>query len=845
MTLQLDVKQQLVSRTKRVKCVDIHPKEPWVLCSLYSGKVTITNYKTNQVVRTFDIGKDVIRSAKFIPRMKWIVCGGDDMKIRVFNYNTGESVTTFEGHEDFIRCIAVHPTKPYILTSSDDVKIKLWDWEAGWKMVRVFDGHSHYIMQVVFSPKDPNIFASASLDKSIKVWNINKPLPNYSLEQHEECVNCLDFYHGADKPFLISGADDKTVKVWDYQTKTCVQTLEGHSHNVTAVAFHPKYPYIISCSEDYSFCIWNAQTYELEHTIDADLKRAWSIGCTPDTKFAIGYDMGWTVYNLGKEVPVLAMNKKGKFTYVKSETIYQGSIKQNSKDKVVDGENVSTRVVDKGVIDVPASNISYGPKGNYLSAFGERDYTILNSNSLKKKKVGTGLGFVWGESAGSYAVLQRHGLIEVYKNFKLSLEIKAYSTPVQLFGGHALGVKTAKDFILYDWESGNLVRSFEVTPNVVEWSEDGSQVVLADEDTFFLLNYDEDLVRQTFKNESAESYEDGIEDAVTLENQFTEKIKSGEWVGSCFIYLNNDSLNYYIGGHTETIASLDQPYYLLGFLTKYNRVYLMDKSFKIISYQLHISVMQYETAIANDDLESAAEYLKDVPEEFHTKLAQFLDRQNRKELKEIALTLTKDVEHQFQLALELNNLPLALQIAEKEDSKQKWKLVGSVALTECNFDIAKRCLTAGEDLASLLMMYTTIGDRESLTSLAEQARVARRFNIAFMSFWLLGDVSSCLDLLVESERYAEACAMARAYLPSSISTYLKKWQESTGFDALSDPQEYPSHFEGYMESVALEPKVYSNEKGDRFVTKLQAAASSYPEHAQDLFKSIDELLTEE
>ena len=24
--------------------------------------------------------------------------------------------------------------------------IKLWDWEKGWKCVRVFEGHSHYVM---------------------------------------------------------------------------------------------------------------------------------------------------------------------------------------------------------------------------------------------------------------------------------------------------------------------------------------------------------------------------------------------------------------------------------------------------------------------------------------------------------------------------------------------------------------------------------------------------------------------------------------------------------------------------------------------------------------------------
>jgi hypothetical protein len=36
------------------------------------------------------------------------------------------------------------------------------------------------------------------------------------------------------------------VKIWDYQTKACVQTLEGHTHNVACVCFHPELPLIVT-----------------------------------------------------------------------------------------------------------------------------------------------------------------------------------------------------------------------------------------------------------------------------------------------------------------------------------------------------------------------------------------------------------------------------------------------------------------------------------------------------------------------------------------------------------------------------------------------------------------------
>ena len=81
-----------------------------------------------------------------------------------------------------------------------------------------------------------------------------------------------------DRPYLISGADDKLVKVWDYQTKACVQTLEGHTHNVSAVCFHPELPIIVSGSEDGSVRIWHATTYRLENTLNYGLERLWALG---------------------------------------------------------------------------------------------------------------------------------------------------------------------------------------------------------------------------------------------------------------------------------------------------------------------------------------------------------------------------------------------------------------------------------------------------------------------------------------------------------------------------------------------------------------------------------------
>jgi len=45
-------------------------------------------------------------------------------------------------------------------------------------------------MQIVINPKDNNTFATASLDKTIKVWQLGSLVPNFTLEGHEKGVGC-------------------------------------------------------------------------------------------------------------------------------------------------------------------------------------------------------------------------------------------------------------------------------------------------------------------------------------------------------------------------------------------------------------------------------------------------------------------------------------------------------------------------------------------------------------------------------------------------------------------------------------------------------------------------------
>ena len=79
----------------------------------------------------------------------------------------------------------------------------------------------------------------------------------------------------------------------------------------------------------------------------------------------------------------------------------------------------------------------------------------------------------------------------------------------------------------------------------------------------------------------------------------------------------------------------------------------------------------------SEDFEQARSILPRVPEKYHNHLAKFLDSL---ELKEEALAIVRDLDHKFELTLQLNDIPLALEIANEQQNISKLKQIGDLAL---------------------------------------------------------------------------------------------------------------------------------------------------------------------
>ncbi|KAG8937127.1 hypothetical protein FRC02_006327 [Tulasnella sp. 418] len=661
-------------------------------------------------------------------------------------------------------------------------------------------------MNLAINPKDSNTFASACLDRTVKIWSFGSGHPNFTLDAHEKGVNYVEYYHGGEKPYLVTTGDDRLVKVWDYHSKSCIQTLESHTSNVSFAIFHPSLPIIISGSEDGTVKIWHSNTYRLENTLSYALERAWCVAYRKGANdVAVGFDEGIVVLQLGREEPSFSMDTSGKLVYARNTEILTVNLQSAQDDQTPDGAKIPLQTRELGSTEVYSSSIQHSPNGRFVTVCGDGEFIIYTALAWRNKAFGPGTSFAWAGDSNTYAVLEGKTKVKLFKNFKEkdSLLKGAGGWAVEgLHGGTLLAARGSGFVVFWDWESGEVVRRVEVDSKNIFWSTSGTLVAIVADDSFYILKFNRDAYVAALES-GVDTGDEGVEEAFEMISEISESVKTARWIGECFVYTNAaNRLNYLVGQQSHTVTQFDTPMYLLGYIPAHNRIYLVDKQVNVFGYTLPLSLIEYQSAILRGDVDSAQELLPSVPVEQRNKVARFLEAQN---LKELALDVSTDPDHRFDLAVQLGDLETALSIASSTpdpESHSKWKVVGDKALDAWKFELAKRCYQKAEDVNALMLLYLSIGDRDGLRSLVELAASRGLNNVAFACLLQLGDTEGCIDLLIKTGRAPEAALFARTYAPSQATKTVQAWKsdlvgkkKNRIADTIADPEENGDLFE--------------------------------------------------
>ena len=104
---------------------------------------------------------------------------------------------------------------------------------------------------------------------TLRIWEPFKNKPSFALIGHTHQVYAIK-WNPVDNDILASASFDKTVRIWNIATKTCIAVLNKHSSAVYSVWFSPHGKYIVSGGIDCEMNIWRISDQKLIATYQAN-----------------------------------------------------------------------------------------------------------------------------------------------------------------------------------------------------------------------------------------------------------------------------------------------------------------------------------------------------------------------------------------------------------------------------------------------------------------------------------------------------------------------------------------------------------------------------------------------
>ncbi|NEQ66888.1 MAG: peptidase C14, partial [Symploca sp. SIO2D2] len=199
-------------------------------------------------------------------------------KLRETLYRRIQEKNRLRGHSHEVKAIAYSPDSTTLASASLDKTVKLWNAQNG-SLLATLQGHRGEINVIAYSP-DGATLTSASDDKTVKLWNVQNGSLLTTLKGHSHSVKAIAY--SPDGAILASASLDKTVKLWNPQDGSLLTTLKGHSHGVNAIAYSPDGAILASASLDNTVKLWNAQDGSLLTTLQGHANWVNAIAYSPD-----------------------------------------------------------------------------------------------------------------------------------------------------------------------------------------------------------------------------------------------------------------------------------------------------------------------------------------------------------------------------------------------------------------------------------------------------------------------------------------------------------------------------------------------------------------------------------
>ncbi|MDX1912485.1 MAG: WD40 repeat domain-containing protein, partial [Saprospiraceae bacterium] len=246
-TMDGDLLQIFEGHTKEVMTARFSPDGRHVLTASKDNTIRIWTIE-GEPVRIISGPPGQFFSAWYSPAGDRIITSSSDKTARVWDLE-GNLLLTLEGHKESVVSAQFFADGKRMLTASIDDTIRIWD-ETGALQKTIA---TYPVYRAGLSP-DESFIVVAHKDGRARFFNLEGKLIQHFIG-HNFWVSSARLSPGGE--VLVTASLDKTVKVWDAKSGLCYLTLEGHGGAVYDACFFPNEHRVISCSQDQTARIWD------------------------------------------------------------------------------------------------------------------------------------------------------------------------------------------------------------------------------------------------------------------------------------------------------------------------------------------------------------------------------------------------------------------------------------------------------------------------------------------------------------------------------------------------------------------------------------------------------------